>query len=259
MAFELQALPKFENPPVNEVVFDVTFKRISDFTVPYIGLLWNHYKAEYPTCEEQPPIVDPSSLPDLEQLKPRVWFVHADDSRVIQIQNDRFVFNWRKREDDYPSYEIVSPDFKSRFLEFKNFLAKNNLGDCLPLRPEITYINTIVKGSGWETLGDIQDIFPDLDWTNPNKRFLSVPDTLSWGCSFELPEKRGILTVKLNTGSLRKDNVPILMLEIKVRGIQKEISEEELFEWFDYSHKIIVLAFDDLTSQDIQNTKWKKI
>src|SRR6266436_4453020 len=101
-------LPEYDNPPVNEVVCGILFKRIDGFLNPYLGLLWEQYKPEYSECLEVVPLIPviesfdtPSpSEPQLDleaPLLPRTWFVHANGNGVIQVQRDRFLHNWRKR------------------------------------------------------------------------------------------------------------------------------------------------------------------
>src|SRR5437762_5745279 len=85
-------LPEFDNPPVNEVVCGVLFKSIDTLLTPYLGVLWERFKREYPTCQEVPPII-----PVIEQFGdgpalnrhafaeipplPRAWFVHENGNR----------------------------------------------------------------------------------------------------------------------------------------------------------------------------------
>ena len=78
--------------------------------------------AEYPKTEELPPL--PSQIekfgeelqqaqvsgPRLQFMDPnatRFWFIGDPGTRLIQVQRDRFVINWRKVTGDeaYPRYE----------------------------------------------------------------------------------------------------------------------------------------------------------
>src|SRR5260370_28834038 len=85
-----EALPEYNNPLVNEVVCGVLFESIKTLFAPHLGLLWERFKSDYPTCQEVPPLVPaietfdrPSGqtplsieLSELPSL-PRVWFVHS--------------------------------------------------------------------------------------------------------------------------------------------------------------------------------------
>ena len=254
-----RSLPEFENPPVNEVIFGIVFRKLSDFKIPYLGLLWERYKPEYPGCEEQAPLLEVAPQQVTETWPaPRIWFIHSNDSRVIQLQSDRFLFNWRKREHAYPSYKNVFPEFKRNLLAFKSFLADNALGQLELISTELTYINSIPKGDRWETLKDIQAVFPDLRWKGSQRRFLGVPQNLHWSSNFPLPDDKGELTATVRTGIRKSDQTPVLVLEFNARGGAEGLSEEAMWEWFELAHQWIVLGFEDLTSLDIQLKMWMK-
>lgn len=55
------------------------------------------------TFEEKPPV-------------PRVWFLNAYRTELIQVQADRFVHNWRKllRVEPYPCYEPSRERFRNQ-------------------------------------------------------------------------------------------------------------------------------------------------
>jgi hypothetical protein len=50
-------LPDYEKPPVIEVVCGILFEPIKGLTAPYIGVLWEKFKSEYPRCKEVAPLV----------------------------------------------------------------------------------------------------------------------------------------------------------------------------------------------------------
>ncbi len=52
-----KVLPDFEKPPVIEVVCGLQFVPIRAFTVPYLGILWDKFKANYPNCREVAPLM----------------------------------------------------------------------------------------------------------------------------------------------------------------------------------------------------------
>src|SRR5438552_8588615 len=84
-----QPLPDFDNPPVIEVVCGMQFKPLGSLLAPHLGLLWDRFTAEYPTCQEVAPLaavierLGDATTPSLEFAVsdvpplPRVWFVHS--------------------------------------------------------------------------------------------------------------------------------------------------------------------------------------
>ena len=57
MQMKASALPDYENPPVNEVVFGIQFKKLQNLKVPHTGILWEKLgRDKYPECKEMPPL-----------------------------------------------------------------------------------------------------------------------------------------------------------------------------------------------------------
>ena len=99
---------------------------------------------------------------------PRLWLLNEESTELIQVQNDRFIKNWRKvgEKDQYPHYEpVIKPAFQRDFAEFQSFLNEENLGAIKVNQCEVTYVNHIVSGEGWQTLGEIHRIF--TFWNQP--------------------------------------------------------------------------------------------
>jgi uncharacterized protein (TIGR04255 family) len=263
-------LPKYENPPLDEVVCGVLFERLDKFLTPYLGVLWGRYKSDYSECREVAPLVPliesfertpqvTSQDIDIVPL-PRIWFVHANGTRIIQVQRDRFLHNWRKvrPEDEYPHYETVIELFQIHLSTFKNFLHEEKLGTVTPLQYELTYVNFIPQGNGWQTLEDIGKIFPDVTWQVDKKRFLQSPDSIFWQTNFLLPAQAGRLHINIQKARRREDGHPLLRFELTARGIGNYTSPEAMSDWFDLAHEWAVRAFEDLTSVDIQREIWRR-
>ena len=116
-------LPDFSAPPLTEVVFGVQFNSLEKFTTAYVGRLWQLFESEYPVAEEHSPIMpvfetfgqamplmggmafSPSSLPGM----PRSFLLNVGRTKVLLIQPDRFLHNWRKMADgdEYPRFERI--------------------------------------------------------------------------------------------------------------------------------------------------------
>lgn len=267
---ESKPLPEYDNPPVTEVVCGVLFKSLDRFLLAHLGLLWQEFKTEYPECQEVDPL-----LPRIERFEkgqeavnlvqgflpfPRVWFVHRNGDKVIQVQKDRFLHNWRKheKEHEYPRYPRIIQSFRERFSFFKTFLADNNIGEVTPEQYEMTYVNHIFQGDEWQTLKEIGKVLPDFSWHDRDDRFLSLAESLNWHTTFVLPKKLGRLHVTIRNGLRHDDARPLLLLDLTVRGMASSSSPEEMWPWFDVAHEWIVRSFADLTGEELQQKVWRR-
>jgi uncharacterized protein (TIGR04255 family) len=262
-------LPSYEQPPITEVACSVLFPPIEGLLAPHIGLLWQEFQPEYPFCDDLPPIAPKIELYDVQkslpQLKlsnvpplPRVWFISEDETRIIQIQRDRFVHNWRKADSEgaYPRYNKIIKSFQNHLKTFAEFIEEAELGDIQPIQYELTYVNQIPQGQAWTTLEDVGKVFPDISWNANSSRFLSIPQSMNWAATFDLPDEVGRLHVSLKPPVFNE--IPVLFFELTVRGIGAYNSKESLLDWFDIAHIWIVQAFEDLTNKEIQVEVWRR-
>src|SRR5438874_351227 len=114
-------LPAFLNPPVTEVVISVQFDPLAKLAVPLLGLLWQRFRDEYPRFEQHPslpPVIERLGVRATQsQLRiemggnvaVRLWFLNKDGDQLVQVQNDRFIRNWRRVpkvvDQQYPRFE----------------------------------------------------------------------------------------------------------------------------------------------------------
>jgi len=261
-----QPLPEYEKPPVEEVVCGVLFEPIRDFQLPHFGLLWEKFRKEYPRFQEVAPLapvierfeetpsteIEPPELP-----LPRLWFLH-DEGRIIQVQRDRFLHNWRKQQptDEYPRYDLVFQMFRNHLSIFLGFLDEFQLGPFVPRQYEMTYVNVIPQGEGWETADDVNKFFPDFAWRSRKGRFLPDPIGINWRMTFPLPDQAGRLHMNIQSGRRFPDKHRILRFEITARGIGADTSPEARQGWFDMAHEWIVRGFADYTGIQVQQNIW---
>ena len=67
----------------------------------------------------------------------------------------------------------------------------------------------------------------------------------------------GSLTASLKQAIRIEDKVPLLVLELKTRGIGKTVNKKAIREWFDTAREWIVRGFADLTTPEIQEI-WER-
>jgi len=268
---ESKSQVQFENPPVVEVACGVVFNELNDLLVPHFGLLWEEFKEEYPLCQEKPDLAVkienlpgyPNFPPEVEFFDtpplPRIWFLRDKEDRVIQVQRNRFLHNWRKvnASDEYPRFDTVIQIFERHLSTFKNFITKRGLGEIQPLQYEIIYVNIISPAMSNQKLTEIGRVFPDISWRNKQNRFLKEPESINWNATFLLPDDQG--RVYVNTKTLSNADNQKFLMEITVRGIHpNQSSLEGLSDWFRLAHDWVVQSFTDLTSTEMQNIVWRK-
>jgi hypothetical protein len=175
--------------------------------------------------------------------------------QVIQIQRDRFLCNWRKVADDheYPRYKSVIKNFEDRLGEFVAF-THEELGQVPDFKQyELSYINHIVAGEGWNSLEDLSNVLPDFPWRTDKQRFLPTPEAIESRLAFELKDRSGRLRATVQSTVRAPDNTPVIILDLTARGFLPDRRA-----WFDLAHEWIVRGFTDLTGPSIQQSAWRR-
>ncbi len=136
--------PKYEQPPVVETVLSVQFKPLSKMRIIHFGqyhqLVSQHgfvsaeqYQPLDHQVEQKDSHVKFFHFPSTVSPLPRVWFlsnVEPDGQKVIQLQLDRIVQNWRRPEVSsykYPSYVTVKASFLEAYNGCSNWFNKQIL------------------------------------------------------------------------------------------------------------------------------------
>lgn len=264
-----QTLPEYESPPINEVVCGIQFERLEQFLNAYIGLLWEKYKPQYSECQEAAPLVPaiekfdgPAQVerPYIDVPASRTWFISSDGNSLIQVQRDRFLHNWREiRPDDvYPRYPHIIKEFQSLFAKFTSFLEEHNIGVIIPMQYELTYINLIPQGQGWNAITDVEKVFPNFTWQRREGSFLPPPESVDWNTNFVFPGKSGRLHTRVQTAFRRADGLPFLRFELTARGIGEFNTLDMMWDWFEVAHEYIVRGFAELTASEVQQQIWRR-
>ena len=154
----------FENPPVNEVVVSTYFNPpLSDFRNEHIGLFWERIRREFPIVRQQHPVgIRPHSTTDESSSMPRYWFIADNDINLIQIQKNAFMFNWRRRGENYPRFHRhIKPAFDKYYGLFSEFIRteiktveKLAVDLC-----ELAYINALEPCELWSGFWSLTSTF----------------------------------------------------------------------------------------------------
>jgi uncharacterized protein (TIGR04255 family) len=227
----------------------------------HVGLLWNKFRREYPNVQHALPIAMTKGEVQVESVTglplPRAWFINQKDDQLIQFQSDRFYYNWRRRKDEYPRYQHVIKNFEYVQKTVSDFFDEFGLGQFKPLEYELTYINHIPQGQGWNSKEKLEGVFRDFNWNAAVHSFLQSPSAVSWQSAFELPQNKGHLNVGLRMATRTTDKVPLLVLELRATGIGESSTGGTFREWFDLAHEWIVRGFTDLTTPSIHKI-WER-
>lgn len=264
-------LPEYDNPPLMEVVCGVTFHNLNNFIATHFGILWGLFQPDFPKAEEVAPLDSPIELIEGQTFRetmeftnipplPRQMFISQDGRNVIQVQRDRFFFNWRKLDldDTYPRYENVYSEFQNKLNTFENFVNKAGM-KLIPIQYELTYLNHIVENDFWKNISELANVFPQLQLKIKNGLIIEEPENINSRISFLLPDKLGRLHVTIKTGAKRKsDNKKIVTFELTARGFNNNSNLTEMAKWFNIAREWIVKGFTDLTSKEIQKDAWKR-
>jgi uncharacterized protein (TIGR04255 family) len=254
-------LPDFDDPPVVETVLSVQFEPLTEMRTAHLGLLWERFRAEFPKTEERPTLdrvfeqfpEAPRSRLGLELQTyenppvPRLWFIAAQGNEMIQVQPDRFIKNWRKEGEGetYPRYERNKASFERDFAAFREFVTVHHLGRPLVNQCEVTYVNHILSGQGWNSFGDVDRVFSS--WKSPVDQIPGNAEDVRMHARFVIPGNDGTPVGRLHTeiqpAFRASDSKPMYVFRLTARG---QLGES--FEFFDLGRRWIVKSFAALTS-----------
>lgn len=270
-------LPDFKNPPVVEVALAVQFESLAELCAPQLGALWHaKFRTQFPRVEEHAPLapmmerfddvgtvgssvrIEISSQPSL-----RCWFVQQDNRELIQIQKDRFAHNWRKTgaPDQYPRYEKhLRPKFEEELETFASFVQTENLGELRPNQCEITYVNVLEAGRGWERHGQLARVLSLYSGTF-SESFLPEPEMLRISGSFVMPGTDdvpvGRLHFSVEPAFRKSDAVPIFRLTLVARGAPLGDGTAGVLAFMDIGREWIVRGFAALTTERMHE-EWER-
>lgn len=267
-------LPKFDAPPVIETVLSIQFSRFQNFSNAHAGWFWKNYLDDehWISVQETPRLPDQferfgedkkwapkggtlslRSAPVAERLQ----IIRDDEERMIQIQDSRFIYNWRKGAGQYPSYDQLLPEFKKQFEKFEKFALDSGNPPLSLNQWEVTYVNHIPIGELWSSAGDWPQILTGLYWppARPDKQKI---DTLKGAWSYILGDNLGRLHITLeHVRLLGQDGQDILSIQLTARGPLESGKIETFEDGFNLGHESIVLSFADITSE-LAHTHWKR-
>lgn len=271
-------LPSFKSPPLHEVALSVQFEPLQSLGLVQLGLLWSEFRGRFPQIEEHGPIETiverlgvrrkTSAVPEMRLLSapplPRIWFLNEEKRELVQVQNDHFVRNWRKIKDsdEYPRYdEYIRCVFEKDLHTFQSFLAKEQLGKLVPNQCEVTYVNHIVAGDGWETHANLGSVFNG--WANQFSEdvALEIEDirlAVRYIIYNDNDEFLGRLHMSIEPAFNVSDDKPIFIMKLTARG--KPLGEDipGILKFMDLGRMHIVNSFAAMTTPNMHKV-WGRL
>jgi uncharacterized protein (TIGR04255 family) len=251
---------KFKNPPINELVIGVYFEReIPSLRSEHIGLYWSQVRQDFPNIQQQMPVTAPGQQLFMSfelNPMPRFWLEAQDGSTLTQIQRNAFLFNWRKKDTEYPHFEAMKAAFyknKKRF--FKFLLEELNEAEPRVQLAELSYINLIESGEYWKGLEDTPKVIPRFSLPVPQEAKTESPDF------HQITSQRLAADLTLNTTvrsarSTQAPAKPVLIIEYRATGLL--LDADALDSWFNRAHDAIGHCFTEMTNRDIHETHWQR-
>jgi uncharacterized protein (TIGR04255 family) len=268
-------LPDYDKPPVVEVASSIQFGIIPGLDAVRLGLLWSAFRKDYPRTEQYPPLaheVESFGAPTLSQISfsvtpmisPRCWFMNEKGTRLLQVQHDRFVLNWRKLDIDdevYPHYlKVLRPALETEYRRFERFLRDEGLATPVPDQVELTFVNHIPAG---EPKGRREPAgrFTNLWNGEPRGGVLPPAEDVNLGCRFLMRDDHdapvGRLHVSLQSHYKVSDGSPLYVLQLTARGAPQGEGLTGALAFLDQGHEWIVRGFTDITPPEM-HALWKR-
>ena len=255
-----QPIIKYENPPIDEIICGIRFGSLEQLRSGHLGILWQKFRGNFPNIEDRN-LVGPVSRKDFENPNkiplPRVWFIHENENELIQVQDNRFLHNWRKRrlDDEYPGYDRIVENFEKYLSCFREFLVEENLGALVTKEYELSYIDLIPRGYGWENFGDLEKVFPSLLSSTGQSILSTSIRNINWQTILDLPNNYGQLRIAIRSAARTSNDHPLLHIEFNAHGNRQD---ESMRAWFDTAHNAITELFSNLVSKEIQEKFWRR-
>jgi len=252
-------LLQYDRPPLNEVILGVQFEPLQQFRTPTVGLYWSRIRDRYPRVEDQSPLVHLVEQPlvpnphghvavrPIPFLSPRCWFLAEEGQQLIQLQQDRFLRNWRqvRGDEEYPRFVTLADLFRQEWEGFLQFSHEVNIGPVIVDQCELTYVNHIKMPSGTGLdFSALPEVFPAM---GARVDSLPIPELVNWSIRYPLPDNQGRLHVQMEPGFRPPDMDFVLILTLTARGAPKGGGTEEVIGWFNLAHEQTLRTFNELT------------
>ena len=251
--------PKFSNPPLIERAISVAFEPLPAFSIGDYGLFWADILDQFPISEAMDPVA--VEFEQFEGFKPpqvgfqivsaamlpRAAFRNTATGELVQIQNNRFGYNWIKTTDDhqYPHSEATLARFFALLERFVSYSERRGLGPLNVVQCELTNVNVVPIADVGESFADFATVLKlaplELECDNVRLEHQLV------GSKHLITDDSGKAIGRVHTlgqPALRvPDNEEAFRLDISARGAPLGAGLEGAREFFDAAVSAVNAVF----------------
>lgn len=273
----IETIVEFERPPVIEVVFGTQFgAAVVDLEV--LAEFARSVRGEFPGREQIEPLPRafesfdrPSAGTHIEfrfggPPLPRTRFISTDERTLLQLQADRFLFNWRRvsADDEYPRYETLRPRFDALRQRLTEVL--DGLGRPMPQvdHVEVSYINELTIPGRPSTrkhasLAALVSTVNDL----PRSAFLPDPEDVAYSARFRIPRADGTgptgrFIARTEPAYRSADGQPIHLLTLTANLVGSFANDTEVIDALDLGRRWVVNGFLEMTTPEL-HASWRRL
>jgi uncharacterized protein (TIGR04255 family) len=269
---------KFDAPPVVETALGVQFANLSGFTAAHAGWFWREYveklgdgpSSQWNQAAEAVRLLEVTEKFGAEDVwvapkfnvvhgvvSPRTQIIRADGERMLQVQDTRFVLNWRKKDAAFPRYETLLPEFRNMLNAFETFCSEAGFGLPAYNLWEVVYVDQVKKGTMWDSARNLNRLFPAIVAPPVSVRHAppSNDETINAAWRFSLADRRGRLHIHVQQVRLLPSQEEVIQLTTTARGPVNQTQSWE--QGMDFGHEALSETFLSITSTEAQES-WKK-
>lgn len=215
------------------------------------GLYYHAVQARFPKFDAAM-VAAPNLIPwpALTLPNTRALYIDANDTRLVQLQQDMFYTNWRRMrpEDEYPHYEAQRELFISEWAGLLSLLEDVGIAHPSLALAQVSYVNHVPIPTG-KTMGDVlNEVFGIWrPFAAPAK--LGTARAGSLLAVYGLPETNAELTLQVAQVIRATDNVNMVQFQLTVTHRLTERDDGTLILALDKCHNSVETAFLSLTSE----------
>ena len=250
---------------LDEVVISINFNQLDKLSILHLAeLISNFARKGFSKGEEHAIVQAPIEPSQTQALRlnaqvnvvpvlPRIWLVHQRGNKIIQIQRDRFTFNWRRygTYTDIPGYPVIFQEFEKLYGDFTEFINIKQIGSLNPIQYELSYVYEVSQDNDediFTNIGKTCNIF-NGDNISP---FWHRAKTLNLATLFKMDRPHNWIFFGINNSVKLPDQDHVLRIDF--RSINFKASEDkEMGKWFQFAYNEIIDKSNSLSLYNNQN------
>jgi uncharacterized protein (TIGR04255 family) len=257
-------LPSYRQPPVTEVAVGLQYSSSLNLSLRDLFRIHASFEDRYPGLEEYAPLPKIVPAEDAQTVQfafgqmtkavlPRLWFIGESPTELVQLQHDRFVFNWRKTAESDPYLRFdhhVRPAFVDAHRRLLLGLEEADIAEPAIESIDVAYVNAIPLEAG-DSCGAVLRILQ----RDQKRGFLPEATGLQMQLIYSIPDlDAGSLTITIQSAERVEDRAPTILMHLNVRAMAAGDFEQALVS-IGVARRWIVNGFTDLTTDEMHE-RW---